>query len=81
MYLTFDNGGTSADRYTVFPFRRSRDCDVRAMYLGLSDNCDSPNGFSQWGETHAIGAHLGKRIPFASLPEHVLAHVLRRIEE
>lgn len=80
MYLTYDNGGRTADRYTVFPYRRLAGTYGQGACLGLSDDCTSPQGFSQWGEG-VPGRHLGKRIPFASLPEHVRAHVLARIKE
>lgn len=82
MYLTYDNGGRSADRYTVFPYRRSRDQYVRQMYLALNDSPEHPTyGFSQWGAWGTPDPRIGKRIPFNTLPEHVRAHVLRRIGE
>ena len=67
----YDNSGQTFDRYTVI-FKDRTDA------LGLSDNCDSPQGFSQFGVT-VEGRHLGKQIAFADLPENVRLHIYERI--
>jgi hypothetical protein len=85
MYLTFDMGEKANDRYTVFPFRRSRDYNTRLMYLGFNDCPTSPNaGVSMWGEARLnpllVGQGFGKRIPFKSLPEALQRHVIARVK-
>ena len=67
----YDNGGETFDRYTVVLLNekhgRFYDC------IGLSDNCDRPDGFSQYC-TCEDGRHLGKKIKFTELPENVQKH-------
>lgn len=62
----YDNGGTSFDRYTVAYLDQPENNGCVAM-VGMSDSPFHPQGFGQHcaGMT---GKHLGKRIPFASLP-------------
>ena len=67
----FDNGGATFDRYTII-------FEGRSDALGLSDNCDSPQGFSQFGVA-IDGRHLGRQIAFADLPENVRLHIYERI--
>jgi len=67
----FDNGGQTFDRYTVI-FKD------RTEALGLSNNCDSSQGFSQFGVA-IEGRHLGRQISFADLPENIRNHVRNRI--
>jgi hypothetical protein len=75
------------DRYTIFPrgrgwgafWNRSKDERMR-LFLGLSENPTSPHGFSQWGKAWP-GRHLGKRIAWADLPEHIRRHASSRIAE
>jgi hypothetical protein len=81
----YDNGGETADRYTVVftgNYRKVREMDEFA-HIGMSENPYAPqgvgqHGFSQqqidvnkWGYAPAIGRknHLGRRIHFNSLPE------------
>lgn len=78
--MTFDSGPAFADRYTVFPYRRHRDPEVRRMYLACGDTPEHPQGFSQWGEGDPSRA-CGKRIRFADLPLNVRLHVARRMRE
>lgn len=66
----WDNGGETFDRYVVIMKDRSA--------LGLSDNPDSPQGFSQWSEI-TEGPHLGKKIVWDDLPKDVQDHVVRRL--
>ena len=76
VYKIYDNGGKTFDRYTVvLPVVNANglhDC------LGLSDNCDSPQGFSQWSEC-TEGKHLGKLTTFWKLPIVVKNHIVGRI--
>jgi len=76
IYKSFDNGGKTLDRYTILTeawhFGKSCDC------LGVSDDCDSPQGFSQWGDC-VEGEHLGREIAFDELPQNVQNHVMARI--
>ncbi len=67
----FDNGGATFDRHTII-------FEGRSDALGLSDNCNSPQGFSQFGVV-IEGRHLGRQIQFADLPENVRLHIYERI--
>ncbi len=66
----YDNGDEILDRY-VITFKGSQEM-IDA--LGLSDDCDSPQGYSQW-EKAIEGDHLGKQILFDILPENVQEHI------
>ena len=66
----YDNQGKSFDRYTLL-------FEGRPDALGLSHNCESPQGFSQFGVA-IEGRHLGREIPFKDLPQNVRLHVLQR---
>jgi len=76
IYKIYDNGGKTFDRYSVLfePFHFGKSCDC----LGLSDDPDSPQGFSQFGDAYD-GDHLGKEITFEQLPENVQNHIATRI--
>lgn len=90
-FMVYDNGGETADRYTVFPRNREWDatatpsrigrrgvCAYMRHCLGMSDYPSHPQGFSQF--TVGIpGSHLGKRIPFSGLPVEIQRHALARI--
>ena len=67
----YDNSGQTFDRYTII-FKEHSEA------LGLSNNCDSPQGFSQFGVA-IEGRHLGRQIAFADLPENVRLHIYERI--
>ena len=64
----YDNGGQTVDRYTVvymdFPERQ------RGFFLslGMSEDPSHPQGFGQHSVA-MLGAHLGRRVPFETLPE------------
>lgn len=72
----YDNGGKTWDRYTVIieGWHFGKSCEA----LGLSDNCDSPQGFSQFGDVYE-GKHLGKVISFDNLPDNVQNHIIKRL--
>lgn len=82
----YDNGGETADRYTVVFCGRHTAARIDRVfpYVGMSSRPFHPQGFGQHGETRdkpcdvdrwgfppAMGrtGHLGKRIPFADLPD------------
>ena len=77
IYKIYDNGGKTFDRYTVLtePGHFGKFCEC----LSLSNNCDSPQGFSQWGDCYE-GSHLGKVVSLDSLPYEVQRHIVRRTE-
>lgn len=74
----YDNNGETFDRYTVVVNIKANE----QMYecLGLSDNPESPQGFSQWSSC-MIGNHLGKEICFDELPKHIQEHIKARLSE
>lgn len=69
----YDNGGETADRYSVvFTGRRARGAGF--PYLGMSANPFHPQGIGTRGESEYFvdrptSRHLGKRIAFEALPE------------
>lgn len=70
----YDNGGKTADRYTVY-----YDAEPRGkMYqcLGMDDRPFHPQGFGQHS-SGMLGAHNGKRITFDALPDDCQHAVLR----
>ena len=76
----YDNGGKTADRYTVvFDDQPERG---RGMYaaLGLSEHPGNPQGVSEF-TTAMKGRHLGKRVQFRQLPAEVQNHVIARLRD
>lgn len=64
----YDNGGKTADRYTVYYSRRVAPAQPPFhSCLGMSENPTHPQGFGQHSEGQ-LGRHNGKLIPFSSLP-------------
>lgn len=63
----YDNGGQTADRYTVAyldaPTNPAFDCPC----VGMSAEPFHPQGIAQHGDCQ-LGKHLGNRIAFVSLP-------------
>lgn len=78
----YDNGGKTWDRYTVFEYnpQEYNRVDGVTTYecLALSDNCDKPDGFSQWSYA-SKGRHLGKLVKLEDLPTNVKLHIVKRI--
>lgn len=72
----FDNGGETADRYTV-AFQTEAGPGVWTC-LVLSANPESPQGISLFS-TCKVGPHLGKRVKLHQLPENVQKHIQQRI--
>lgn len=77
----FDNGGKTADRYTILPPYWAHDewkQDHRMWQgLGASENPYHPQGFGQWITAQA-GSHLGKRVHWDALPVPVQHFVAER---
>lgn len=71
----YDNGGETFDRYTVvFTGRYRHKTNGSYLYVGMSENPFHPQGFGQHGESNdpldwPKYSHLGKKIPFDSLPD------------
>jgi len=69
----YDNGGTSADRYTVvFTGRYTHKTNGGFWYLGMSTNPFHPQGIGQHGDSNSpidtpSYKHLGKKIKFTDL--------------
>ena len=86
----WDNGGTkraTADRYTIafgggYYAAPSPGRDPRLVpMLGVNGVPTHPQyGISMWGEG-IRGPHLGKKIRWKDLPEHIRRHVLARMKE
>ena len=80
----YDNKGKTCDRYTVYfgGSLWSPDMGRSVLYLGMSDNPNSPQGFSQWGEVAAYCRPSSREhVRWLDLPEHIRAHVIRRASE
>ncbi len=73
----YDNGGKTADRYTVvFTGNYRANTGRQQWYLGLSGAPFHPQGICQHGESdNSIDtpsyAHLGKKVKYETLPEDV----------
>jgi hypothetical protein len=71
----YDNGGGSADRYTVcFTGNYRRKTIGQFLYVGMSAEPFHPQGFGQHGESNRPidwprYGHLGRKIRFSDLPE------------
>ena len=85
IYKIWDNEGESLDRYTVtFKYLSGKKYKkLMASYnllecLCLSDNCNMPNGISQFSSCQE-GNHLGKEILFDNLPENVKMNIRNRM--
>jgi len=78
----FDNGGESADRYTIFPYLNSDDETERRTFLGFTPG---GRGVSMWGEVSPddLGnlSFLGEEIPFCSLDLESRNHVIMRLQD
>jgi hypothetical protein len=63
----YDDGGRSADRYTVVFMDRPESRPQTFECLGMNHEPFHPQGIGQHSSA-MVGRHLGRRIPFASLP-------------
>lgn len=68
----YDNGGATADRYTIVPPRWAKDEQVHGLFnaIGASAYPFHPQGIGM-NITAAPGPHLGKRVHWDTLPEQV----------
>lgn len=79
----YDNGGKTADRYTiVFTGRYTHKTGGAHWYVGSSGAPTHPQGVYMRGESptpvdYPRYAHLGKKVTFASLPAAVRQCVLQ----
>lgn len=82
----YDNGGITADRYTIVytgRYRKSRNDDF--IYFGSSTDPYHPQGIGQHGFCKSLidrpaYKHLGKPVTFESLPNQVKKAVLSDYE-
>lgn len=73
--LIFDNGGATADRFTVcFPWDKSPQGNY-VQSIGMSERPYHPQGFCQHSYA-TVGDHLGKRISYVDLNDDC-ARVIR----
>jgi len=72
----YDDGGKSADRYTIVFTGRYRKVGESFLYIGANAYPFHPQGIGMHGESPTqidwpTYGHLGKKIPFDKLPEDV----------
>ncbi len=72
----YDNGGKSADRYTIVFTRLNSRGYKGCLYFGCNREPMHPQGIGMHGEAptaidRPAYAHLGKRVQFFDLPEEV----------
>lgn len=71
--VVYDNGGKTADRYTVI---------IGDDFFAMGDTPKDPGGFNQFlggrADGYKEGPHLGKRVKFESLPKQVQEAILER---
>ena len=75
----YDNGGKTADRYTIITNNNIDYPNGKSYKESLSVG-ENPSNFSQWGEA-IEGRHLGKKIKFDQLPLNVQEHINKRMKE
>lgn len=80
----YDNGGETADRYTVcFTGRYTHKTSGDFWHLGMSSDPFHPQGIGQmgWSQTpidRPVYSHLGKKIKFEDLPQNCQKLVIAR---
>jgi len=72
----YDDGGKSADRYTVVYLDAPERSPKTFLCLGMNHEPFHPMGIGQHGSA-MVGRHLGRRIPFAALPDDCRKAVLQ----
>lgn len=82
-YHVYDNGGKTADRYTIIhhdDLKNPNPHNKLVDMLGMSNDPTGPHGISQFSMGNA-GKHLGKKIPFESLHPNLQKHITNRYNE
>jgi len=72
----YDNG-TTFDQYAIVTTSKENDYFIT---LFISNNPDSPQGYSQFGEC-IDGKHMGKKIKLSDLTPEIQEHIKRRLNE
>ncbi len=78
LFAVYDNGGETADRFTIFTNPPLETHGDRELCLALSNDCASPQGVSMCAYS-IRGPHLGRAIAWHDLPAHVRDHAARRL--
>ena len=78
----YDNGGATADRYTVVFTGHYTGTDRNHWYIGMSESPFHPLGVGIIDESNVIidypsYKHLGKKIKFADLPKECKTFVMQ----
>ena len=78
MFLIYDNGGETIDRYTAV-LKSAKRCKINGFYdmIAFSDNPKREFYQHCMGEK---GSHLGKRIPFSKLNETCQQYLRNELE-
>jgi hypothetical protein len=80
----YDNGGLTADRYTIL-FGDSMwepEMGRNVFYLTMSSVPNHPQGVSMWGEMPANNRQAcGKHVRWLDLPDNIREHTLHRATE
>jgi hypothetical protein len=76
----YDNQGETFDRYTIVLNTWFNNAKTMKDCLALSNNPTHPQGFSQFSGCQ-MGKHLGKKIKFSDLPDHIQNHINYRLNE
>jgi hypothetical protein len=75
----YDNGGKTADRYSVLFMDQPEAQPGTFACLGMSEHPCHPQGFGQHCSAMP-GPHLGRRIKFSQLPEDCRKLVLEELK-
>lgn len=72
----YDDGGKTVDRYTcVLTWKETGN---RRSMIAMGSDVTSPLGFSQF-TSGIVGKHLGKRLRWKDVPEHIRKHIAWRL--
>lgn len=83
----YDNGGETADRYTVvFTGRYKQNTGGEFWYVGMSGNPFHPQGIGTHGSSrtqidYPSYGHLGKKVKFSDLTENCKVCVLQTYKD
>lgn len=78
----YDNGGQTADRYTVAFLKQMQDTHFGRMHtcVGMSANPFHPQGVGQH-TVCTLGSHMGKVVKFKDLPKDCRKLVIQDYKE